>query len=190
MKRFAILMGCGCALALAACTSQEDQMENNIRANLASQGNVTQVEMTRQDENSMAGFAVVNVNGTDTRRNCTATRNPSKGAAYYDWRCVRAVDESALNEMEATIRQSYIARPGVQVDSVDMTRRDDDHMVGHAALSDSYGNHARLDCIADRGSAGDFSWSCQEAGQGAAAPAAAAEPAGGSGPEPAGEGDK
>ncbi|MEA3029982.1 MAG: hypothetical protein QOG13_1307 [Sphingomonadales bacterium] len=161
MKRIAILLGC--ALAVAACTSQEDQLENAMRAELTKRGNVQEVEMTRQDENRMTGHAVVRTAAGETGRlTCNATRDPTKGTAYYDWRCVPAIDEALLTQTENAIRQSLAQRG--EVIEVDMRRQDDDHMTGFARARDSDGAEVRLPCSASRGSdaVGNFSWRCGE----------------------------
>ena len=175
MKRIAIYLGC--ALALAGCTSEEDKLENAIRENLSSRGEVKQVEITKQDADHMAGFATVRVTGgtADSRLNCTATRDPAKGASFYNWRCVPTIDEAMITQMEATIRTSLAAQANVQ--QVEMTRQDDDHMTGFASVRDAGGNEIRANCTASRDSSdqGNFSWECRPAEQGAAPAAAATE---------------
>jgi hypothetical protein len=173
MKRLAILLGC--ALAVTACTSQEDQLENAMRERLSERGNVQEVEMTRQDENRMTGHALIRTaNGQTGRLDCSATRDPSKGAAYYDWRCVPAIDEALLSQIETTIRQSLSQR--AEVLEVDMNRRDNDHMTGFVRVRDSDGAEVRANCSASRDNddQGNFSWRCgEDADSGAAAPAQA-----------------
>lgn len=164
MKRIAICLGA--TLALAACSSEEQQLENSIRENLSSRGNVTEVDLAKQDDNHLTGHAVVNANGQNSRLNCTAERTGGKGA-NFSWRCVPAIDEAALNEMENTIRQSYASR--ATVGEVEMRRQDDDHMTGFATLTDGQGNAARVDCTAERVPEGNFSWRCNPAGQSGAA---------------------
>jgi hypothetical protein len=166
------------ALALAACTSQEDMLENDIRENLASRGNVTEVELTKQDNDHMTGHAVIRVaDGTENRLNCTAERDTSKGANYFAWRCLRTIDEAALTAMETTIREA-MERQGGRVEQVELTRQDDNNMTGFALVS-AGDRRIRTACTATRPNAEtfNFTWQCRPEGE---APAAA----------PAGEGDK
>jgi hypothetical protein len=169
MKRTAIYLGCA---LVAGCSmgSQEDALENSIRENLAARGAVNQVEMTRRDDDHMNGFATVRANGAaaDSRLDCTATRDPAKGASYYNWRCVPAIDEVLLTQMEGTIRQSLAAQ--ATVDQVEMTKQDDNHMTGYATVRDSAGNEIRANCTATRDDddQGNFSWQCRPPGEDAA----------------------
>lgn|GEM_PF-3051330 len=171
MRKIAI--GLGCALAAAGCSmsSEADRLENAMRETLAARGEVKQVEMTAQDADRMTGFASVRPAGAsaDSRLNCTATRDPAKGAAYYNWRCVPAIDEALLNEMKQTIRTALAAQATVQ--QVEMTRQDDDHMTGYAIVRDANGNEVRTNCTATRDNSdqGNFSWECRPPGEGAAA---------------------
>ena len=173
MKRTMIYLGCALAVAGCSMSSEEDGLENAIRENLASRGEVKQVEMTKQDADRMSGFAVVRATGGtgDSRLNCSATRDPAKGASYFNWRCVPAIDETMISQMEATIRQSLAAQATVQ--EVEMTRQDDDHMTGYATVTDAGGNEIRTNCTAtrDNDDQGNFSWQCQPADGAAAAPA-------------------
>jgi hypothetical protein len=62
-------------------------MEGLIRTELARQATVLEVNMTRQDDNRMTGFArLQDGSGTEIRTNCTATRDPA-GTANFNWRC-------------------------------------------------------------------------------------------------------
>ena len=172
MKKAAIYLGC--ALALAGCSSEEDRLENAMRETLTAQGNVQEIEMTKQDENRMTGFAVVQRTGESQGRRlgCTADRDPSKGAAFYNWRCQPMIDEAMLTEIENSIRQNLAAQGGVE--EVEMSRRDDDNMTGFARVRDGSGTEARFDCTAARDSndAGNFTWRCLPPGAAAeAAPA-------------------
>ena len=64
------------------------EMENVIRAELAQQATVVQVEMTRQnDDNHMSGFALLrDSNGNEIRTNCTAERD-STNIGSFNWEC-------------------------------------------------------------------------------------------------------
>lgn len=92
MKRVAISMT---ALWLAAgCTIGGDeaminQVENAVREELGSRGTVKQVELSRENENRLTGYALVeprDAPGTEVRYNCTADRQGESGASY-NWRC-------------------------------------------------------------------------------------------------------
>jgi len=63
------------------------EMETNIRTHLARQAEVLQVDLNRQDDMRMTGFALVRgQDGTEVRANCTATReNP--GSRMFNWEC-------------------------------------------------------------------------------------------------------
>ena len=62
------------------------EMEGNIRQNLAQQGEVVQVDLTRQDDNRMTGYAIVRDQaGNEIRTNCTATRDAANiGTFNYE----------------------------------------------------------------------------------------------------------
>src|ERR671918_275115 len=88
MKRLAFALTA--AGLIAACTPAVDedvinQMENAIREGLASRGTVKQVELTRESEHRMTGFAVIeprDAAGTEARFNCTAEREGETGAQF------------------------------------------------------------------------------------------------------------
>jgi len=156
MRAFAISLG-GALLMLAGCASEEDQLENAIRENLASRGTVKQVELTKSDDNNMTGFAVIQTATGEGRMNCTAQRTQG---ANFNWRCVPAIDEAMLTQMENTIRQSLSEQATVL--AVEMSRQDDDHMTGHAQVRDRNGTEGRVNCTAARetGGTGNFNWEC------------------------------
>jgi hypothetical protein len=163
MKRLAISLGF--ALAAAACTvsSEEDQLENAIRENLSNQGTVQEVELTRQDDNNMNGFVVMqDRSGRRGRLNCTAQRAEGTN---FNWRCSPAIDESVLQEMENQIRQE-LSQQGTVVE-VDMQRQNDDnHMTGHAKVRLADGTEVTAPCTAERDSTnvGTFNWRCEPEG--------------------------
>jgi len=167
MKALTISLGCA-LLMLAGCASEEDQLENAIRENLASRGTVKQVELTKTDNDNMNGFAVVQTATGEGRMNCSAQRT---SGSNFNWRCVPTIDEAMLTQMENTIRQSLAEQ--VTVLAVDMSRRDDDHMTGYAQVRDGDGDEGRVNCTATRetGGNGNFNWECAPP---AAAPAEAA----------------
>jgi len=156
------MIALGAALFIGGCTmaSEEDQLENSIRENLSSRGEVKQVELTKSDNDNMTGFAVVRTTaGVEGRMNCTARRTEAAGT-NFSWRCVPAIDEAMLTQMEATIRQNLSDQ--AEVLDVQMTRQDDDRMTGYAQLRDASGNEGRLTCTGARDSteAGNFDWEC------------------------------
>jgi hypothetical protein len=174
MKSLAICLGC--TLALAACSSESDEnrMENAIRAELSKNATVSQVEMTRQGDN-MVGFAEVrSADGSEGRLNCTATPDTTK-AGSYNWRCLPAIDQHMVDNMEGTIRQS-LAQQG-DVREVHLTRQDDMRMTGFAVVRDASGNEVRANCTATRENeaSNHLNWRCEPADSQGAAPAPAGE---------------
>ena len=74
-----------CTPAITEQVVQE--MEGNIRTNLAQQGEVVSVDLSRQDDNHMTGFAVVRDQmGNEIRTNCTATRD-SANVGTFNYQC-------------------------------------------------------------------------------------------------------
>ncbi|MGZ8311430.1 MAG: hypothetical protein ACXWU1_11925 [Allosphingosinicella sp.] len=184
MNRYAIVAGA--ALALAGCNmvNEEDQLENSIRENLAQQGEVKQVELTKQDNDNMTGFALVrDRNGRDARMNCTARREES-GSSRFNWTCLPTIDEATQTDMENAIRQS-LSQQG-EVLEVDMQRGgDDNHMTGFARVRATAGNEIRTECNAEReGTTSRFNWRCAPASRSGAAAASAAPPAAAAPPAP------
>jgi hypothetical protein len=166
------------AFALGGCNmvSQEDQLENSIREALSNQGEVKQVEMTKQDEDNFTGFAMIrDRNGRDGRLNCTARRT---GGSNFDWRCLPTIDESVVNEMEGIIRTELERQATVL--EVSMSRQDDNNMTGFARLQGGDGSEIRTNCTATREPAGtsNFNWRCSpgEGGGEQAAPPAGDKP--------------
>jgi hypothetical protein len=189
MRIFVISAG---MLALAACnfhfSTDEIAVENSIREQMASRGEVLEVDMTQQDGGDhMTGFARIRTGeGRETRLNCTADRQSSGGT--FNWRCNQPVDQAMVDEIETSIRNTLQSR-GTVLD-VQMSRRDDDHMAGFARLRDSNGNEGRMDCTADRQPDNSFNWHCdppRPANAGGGTAAAAADQGGG---KPDGGGDK
>jgi hypothetical protein len=144
-------------------------LENTIRDGLSGQGNVQKVELTKQANGNLTGFAIIREpNGRVGRLNCTAR---STGDSKYDWKCSPAIDENALKEMEAIIRAELSKRGPVL--QLEMKRQgDDDHMSGFAVVHDEAGEEFRLACSATRNAAnvGTFTWKCGDESE-AAAPA-------------------
>lgn len=172
MKKIAICLGCALAVAGCSMASDENRMENAIRAELSKNGTVKQVQMTRQGDN-MTGFAEVRTaDGSEGRLNCTATPDTTK-AGSYNWRCLPAIDQRVVDGMKRTIRESLAQQ--AEVREVEMTRQDDMRMTGHALLRDGSGNEVRANCTATRESeaSNHFNWRCAPADSPAAAPAEA-----------------
>ena len=172
MKRIAIYLGCALAVAGCSMSSDEDRMENAIRAELSKSGTVKQVEMTRQGDN-MTGFAEVRTaDGSEGRLNCSATSDTAK-AGSYNWRCVPAIDQRIVDRMKSTIRQSLAQQ--AEVRQIELTRQDDMRMTGHALLRDGDGNEVRTNCTATRENeaSNNFNWRCAPAGSPPTAPAEA-----------------
>jgi hypothetical protein len=64
-----------------------DSMENEVRQGLTSNGaDVVSVELNRQDDNKMTGFAEIRDGGSTMRAPCEATRESANGAAFR-WQC-------------------------------------------------------------------------------------------------------
>lgn len=161
----------GALFILAGCqfSSEEDQLENAIRDGLANQGTVQEVELTRQDENNMTGYAMIRENsGRSGRLNCTAQRSDGTN---FQWRCSPAIDEQVLQEMETAIREHFVSQ-GTEVVQVDLQRaNDDDNMSGYVIVRDGAGGEVRSPCSAQRTQGANFNWQCGEgAGEGAPAP--------------------
>jgi hypothetical protein len=168
--------------SFAACSSEEDQLENSIRENLASRGNVQDVQLTRQNDNHMTGFALVQVNGQATRLNCTADRDNGQGSNFH-WRCIPTIDDALLRSTENEIRQSLSAQGTVE--AVHMAKQDEDHMTGSATVRDSAGNEIHATCSAARaGDQGTFNWRCGPAEEQSAGAAPASDEATGDEGEP------
>ncbi len=151
----------GAFLALAGCqmSSEEDQLENAIREGLANQGAVEEVNLVRQNEDSLAGYAMIrDPSGRTGRLNCTAQRTEG---INFAWQCAPAIDEAALQDIENAIRESLSAQG--EVVEVDMQRaNDDNHMNGFVRVRDAAGNEVRANCDAERSQGANFNWRCGE----------------------------
>ena len=78
-----------------------DGMEGTIRESLARQAEVSEVEMTRQDDMRMTGHALLrDGNGNEIRTNCTATRE-NEASNNFNWRCNPADSPAAATPAEA-----------------------------------------------------------------------------------------
>ena len=78
-----------------------DNMKNTIRQSLSQQGEVVELELTRQDDMRMTGHAVVRGgDGEQVRANCTVTRE-NEASNHFDWRCAPADAAAAEPAAEA-----------------------------------------------------------------------------------------
>ncbi|WP_114951391.1 hypothetical protein [Sphingosinicella terrae] len=189
-----MVISLGAVLALAGCNflNDEAKVEDSIRENLASRGEVTQVDLAQQEDGTFAGFAVVRdrASGAESRLNCTARRTEG---TEINWQCVPTVDDAAIASIENNIREFYRGRQ-IEVAQIDLERADDDGMRGSGRIRDASGAEASVNCTATRENpqSTDFRWECNPAeeaanGAGGAAaaggsPAAEGDPAGGAGP--------
>ena len=179
MKR--LILSVGLVLAASGCQvpNEEDLIEGSISNTLANQGNIQEVEITRQDADNFSGFAVVrDARGLDNRLNCTARRKAEKGS-NFDWRCLPTVDEATMTNVENAIRESLSQQATVR--QVDMSRQDDNNMTGFAVVQLADGSEVRSTCTARRENetSANFDWRC---GPG--------EPTGGGAPAAGGDGGK
>ena len=161
MKALAISLGLGLALAGCNVSSEEDQLEESIRNNLSAQGNVQQVELSRQDENTLTGFAILrDQNGLEGRYSCTARRTEGTN---FNWQCQQQIDDQIIQRMENNIRQELAQQ--AEVLQVELSRQDDNRMSGYALLRDQSGMEVRTNCTATRNAsnAANFNWECQRA---------------------------
>ena len=159
MKAFAISLGFALLVAGCSVQSEEDQLENEMRNQLAGQGNVLDVQLTKQDENNMTGFADIRDNdGRQGRLACTARR--SEGT-QFSLNCVPSITEDVVQEMETNIR-THLTQQGGEVLEVDLSRQDDMNMTGHALVRTPDGREIRANCTAVRENPTSrlFNWRC------------------------------
>jgi hypothetical protein len=156
MKGFALLLGG--TLLIAGCGQAEGPLVSNlVRDTLAPNGNVQQVEMTKQGDNNFSGFATVRMaNGTTARFNCTATRRGNN----YTSQCRQALDQALIDELKASLRQSFTAQ-GLTVVQLELSRQDEDHVTGHVDLRAADGSEARLPCSGTREPTGRVPVECR-----------------------------
>ena len=154
------VMSIGLSLAAAPpANADEAVIEDWIRAELAPQGEVLQVEMTRRDADHMTGFADIRDNeGREGRLNCSAQRTEG---ADFQVRCLPAITEQILREMEDAIRTSLAEQ--AEVLEIAMRRQDDMRMAGFARLRDADGTEVRANCTAVRENpqSRTFDWECE-----------------------------
>ena len=139
--------------------SDETALEAAIGEALAGQQiQVYRVEMVREDGDSLTGFADVrDSEGQAGRLRCTARRNDQD---IYDFSCLPAITDEIVAEIENQIRAT-LAQQG-RVLEVEMSRRDDMHMIGYAQVQASGGAVVRTDCTATREApeSRTFNWEC------------------------------
>lgn len=180
MKAHAIALG-GACLLLAACNRQSEEglIESEVSNTLAAQGNVQQVDLTKGADNNYSGTAsIVTAAGQTVRFNCRVTRNQT--AQQFDIRCGQVIDQTLLDELEANMRRN-LEQQRLTVAQIELNRQDDDHVTGHADVSDpATGEQARLVCTGARRDGGRIEARCDVPGgpaQAGAAPATGEEPA-------------
>ena len=157
-----VILSFGLMLATGGCQvqSEEDMIEGSIRNTLSNQGNIQEVEITKQGEDNFSGFAVVrDARGQDNRLNCTARRNADKGVEF---RLALPADgrRGMLTNVENAIRESLSQQGNVR--QVEMTRQDDSNMTGFAVLQLADGSQVRSTCTARRENetSANFDWRC------------------------------
>lgn len=158
-----ISLAIGAALALAACSSDVEQVENSIREELANQGTVEEVAMNEQSDGNMTGYAVVNVkNGWKTRMACNAHPQKNPDGTDLAWKCTPVIDSGAESQMNETIKKE-LATKGEVLEVAMKRKDDDDHMAGTARVKTADGAEHVLNCQAARQKAdGQLLWSCDE----------------------------
>jgi hypothetical protein len=180
MKTAAISLSAACLL-FAGCRgeSEEQFIQNAVGNTLASNGNVQQVSMTKGADNNYSGTATVRrADGRSVPYDCTARRNAA--AAQIEVRCLQAIDQALLDELETNMRRTLEGQR-VNVGEIEFTRRDAANITGFAQVSDpATGETARLTCSGARPpNGGRIEVSCNAPGGPAsgAAPQAGEEPA-------------
>lgn len=156
MKGFALLLGG--TLLIAGCGQGEGPLVTNlVREAVSPNGNVQQIEMTKQADNSYRGFATVRMpNGINARFNCTATRQGSRVEA----RCLPVLDQAQVDMLEEELRRSFTSQ-GVTVLALELTRQDDNHVTGYADIREPGGAEGRLPCTGARGATSGFPVECR-----------------------------
>ncbi len=146
------------ALAVAGCTieSDEDRMESEVRNTLSGQGNVTDVQLTREGDN-VTGFAELQHSQFgQVRLTCSGRVDGSR----FNVNCLPAVTDQVVQNIENTIRE----RLGQQAEvlEVDLSRQDDMNMTGFARLRGPSGEEVRTNCTATRDNPNsmNFNWRC------------------------------
>lgn len=159
----AVVISLGAVILLAGCGKGSDKQtaETMVRASLAAQGNVQQVDLSPQGNNNYAGTATIRrPDGQVVRLNCTAQRTGPDGDVNFHTNCGQVLDQTLIDEIKATLRRS-IEATGATVVQLDMTRRDDNAATGSAQARNPDGQIVQLSCEAARQSDGTFNSRCQ-----------------------------
>ena len=146
------------ALAVAGCTfeSDEDRMEREVRNTLSGQGNVTDVQLTREGDN-VTGFAELqHAQFGQVRLTCAGRVDGSR----FNVNCLPAVTDQVVQNIENTIRERLAQQ--AEVLEVDLSRQDDMNMTGFARLRGPNGEEVRTNCTATRDNPNsmNFNWRC------------------------------
>jgi hypothetical protein len=185
MKALSISLGAMCVL-LAGCGGDSDKQaaEGMVRAALVGQGNVQQLDLSKQSDNNYAGIATLRMpDGQTVRLNCTARRTGSDANANFTADCGQVIDQALIEQLKANMRRS-LEQQSLTVADIQLTKQDEDHVTGFAQVSDTNtGESARLVCTGARQTGGRILARCDVPGGPAqdAAPAPAEEPS--EGPE-------
>lgn len=157
MKRFALTVAI--ALGLTACGDTKSELETDMKATLANQMTVTDVQLTADATGNYSGYAIGKaLNGLDARRNCSAT----KSGSTWKWSCISGVDDETLREMEGNIRKG-LEDKGEVVEVHLRKGADDDNMVGGATVRVD-GETIAATCTAVREplkTGTNFRWECK-----------------------------
>lgn len=174
MRAFVFLAGATALLAGCNRDSDKQTAEAMVRAALVGQGNVQQVDLSRQGDNNYAGTATLRrPDGQTVRLNCTARRTGTDANANFQANCGQVLDQALIDEIKTTLRRS-IEGTGATVTQIEMTRRDENAATGSAQARNPDGQVVQMTCEAARQADGTFNSRCQPV-------SAAAEPAQGEG---------
>lgn len=152
--------------AMALALGQEARLtplENQIRDTYASEYQVMAVEMHRQADGTVAGFARLRAaGGAESYLECSAPAL-DPGQESHAWGCQDGIDAAAIDRVEAEIGQSLAANGTVL--EVAMLRVDPDRMAGFARMRLASGMEIRMACQAERNrdDTANFLWDCTEA---------------------------
>jgi hypothetical protein len=148
------MLGATCAF-LAGCNRESEDafIQRGVSNTLESHGNVQQVAMTKGANNNYSGTATVRrADGRSIPYECTANRNQAE--QQWDIRCLQAIDQALLDELEANMRRSLEGQR-LTIAALELTRRDANSVGGFAQVSDpETGESARLVCSGARPPAG------------------------------------
>lgn len=154
----AVVISLGAVILLAGCNSNSEQqlVENGVRAQLSAQGNVTQVSMTKQADGGWQGFALVRAaDGHEARVNCRTDAN-GRGS------CRQVIDQQLIDQTTATLRQQYTSR-GFTVIQANMAKENEDLIAGDAIVREPGGDELSVHCTAPRDqTSGLFGLNCQQ----------------------------